>query len=253
MLVAFDLDGTLHFQGAEGDVSALNELADYLRSKDVFTVLATGRSIAETLELKYIMDQLPVGAIVTNGGAQVYLRQGGSFVPDVSFSCPPNAIIDDVSRSVFSGLFTEESLIWLQEDRHQFPGKLSFYVRPEAVIRLRSRIAEVRALYPTFEYLITYNPEERGYHYFDVHPEESTKLAGVRHLARAVGVADEDVVYFGDNGNDLPCIRNFQCSALIDTYLDDLQMDAKDLNWTRVMKLKRGGAAAIVDALKEMR
>ena len=101
--------------------------------------------------------------------------------------------------------------------------------------------------------MISYNPEDRGYHYFDVHPKGSTKLAGLRYLAGAVGVAEKEIVYFGDNGNDLPCIRAFERTVVVNTYLDELRKDTEDFDWGGVVQLTRGGATAIVGALKVMR
>jgi len=252
MLVAFDLDGTLHSHDGVDDDAALGELADYLTDRGVFTVLATGRSLGQTLELRQIMESLPVDAIVANCGAQVYFRQQANFVPDTTFSTRPGATITESDRSALGGFFSGNASVWLQEDRHQFPGKLSFYVRAEAIKSLRALISEARMHYPAFEYLISYNPEDRGYHYFDVHPKDSTKLAGLLHIAGVVDVAESEIVYFGDNGNDLPCIRAFERTAMVDTYLDDLRKDTEDFDWSRVLKLQYSGAAPILSALKEM-
>lgn len=253
MLVAFDLDGTLYVPGGVEDSKALDALADHLRTTKAVTVLATGRSLDETLALQPIMAQLPVEFIVANCGAQVYLRREGAFVHDPSFSCRPGNTIPDGVRSELSELFLSNELITLQEARHQFPGKLSFYLRVEALSRLRELIAKARANHPTYEYLISYNSADRGYHYFDIQSPKSTKLAALQFLAGTLMVEEEDVVYFGDNGNDLPCIRTFRRAVIIDTYLDELSRDTRNFDWARVVQLPRGGAAALLGALKEMK
>ncbi|GAB2896639.1 hypothetical protein GCM10027046_27630 [Uliginosibacterium flavum] len=252
MLVAFDLDGTLHCRDAEDEGGALAELADCLRDRGAFTVLATGRSLEETLELDQIMNCLPVDAIVANSGAQVYFGQSVGFMQDASFAARPGAEMPDSDRFALIALFLGNASVTLQEERHQFPGKLAFYVRTEALAQLRALVNEAKTYYPAYEYLVSYNPPDRGFHYFDVHPRQSTKLAGLWYVADVFGVVEENIIYFGDNGNDLPCIRGLRRAAIIDTYLDELRKDADGFDWHGVMQLRRGGAATMVQALREM-
>lgn len=251
MLVAFDLDGTLYCRDAEEEGEVLAELADCLRSRGAFTVLATGRSLEETLELDQIMTRLAVDAIVANSGVQVYFRQPEGLVLDVSFASKPEAVIPDLDRFALITLFLGNAAITLQEDRHQFPGKLAFYVNAEALGQLRALINQAKTCCPAYEYLISYNPPDRGYHYFDVHSLQTTKLAGLRYVADAIGVAEENVVYFGDNGNDMPCIRALRRTVIVDTYLDELRKDVDGFDWRDVIRIRRGGAATALKVLRE--
>ena len=252
MLAAFDLDGTLHCQDSGNDATSLGELAIALRDQRTFTVLVTGRSLDEVMELQQIMSCLVVDAIIANSGTQVYFRQAESFVLDSAYAARAGASIPESDREIISGLFLSISAVTLQEKRHQFPGKLAFYVKTEGLLPLRALLMKVKVRYPFYEYLISYNPVERGYHYIDVHSKGCTKLAGLRFVAASVGVAEENILYFGDNGNDLPCFMALSRTAVIETYMDQLYWDAAGFDWASVMRLKRGGGASILQAFREM-
>lgn len=251
-LVAFDLDGTLHYRDAGDEKEMLSELADYLHDTGALTLLVTGRSLQETQELDQIMTCLPVHAIVANSGAQVYFAQPKEFMLDASFEARNGSVIKASDYFALKALFLGNASITLQGDHHQFLGKLAFYVMTEALEQVRILVTEAKKCFPAYEYLISYNPPDRGYHYFDIHPQQSTKLAGLRYVANVVGVTDENIIYFGDNGNDLPCFRALRRTVIVDTYLDELRKDAEDIDWRGVMLLQRGGAASIVQALRAM-
>jgi HAD superfamily hydrolase (TIGR01484 family) len=252
MLIAFDLDGTLHPSCGDNEAESLGKLADYLSSRSIFTVLATGRSLNKTLELTQIIERLPIDGIVANSGSQVYLRKNGVFILDRNFSVNPSSTIPQKDRGEICQFFLRSASVWCQESKHQFPGKLSFYIDVEAISTIRKMIVDARVLFPNFEYLISYNNQDRCYHYLDVLTQSATKLAGLRHIALTVGIMEKDILYFGDNGNDLPCIRAFERSVMIKTHLDNLQKDTKDFDWNRVLKLQNSGANSILAALKEI-
>ena len=254
MLVAIDIDGTL-IAAEDQDVEqkqALTDLGSLVDRRGARIVLATGRSLAQTLELVDLVRRLPLFGIVANGGAEVFTSSDGRFERQADYEASVGETLEPQCREELRRMFAAEGAVWLQEPERQFPGKLSFYVRADAVPTLRARIAHARGLFPACDFLLSYNEPAKGYHYFDVQSKWATKYTALQFVARRIGVSVLDMIYFGDNGNDVPCLRHIPRSYLIETHLESLRQDGHEIDWDRIRVLDSPGARSIVQVLRSV-
>ena len=115
----------------------------------------------------------------------------------------------------------------LQEPERQARFKVSFYAEvdadPErllAPVRRRLEARRVRAS------LIWSIDEAAGRGLLDVLPERATKLGAVHFLIERLGCEEEDAVFAGDSGNDLPVLTSGLQAVLVANACSDVRDDA---------------------------
>lgn len=247
--VIFDLDGTLLPNNLSLNQSELRFLGDRLRDLEVLVVFATGRSLVKVLELEGVVDALSPVAIVTNCGAEIFLKQDGCFVCDESYLQYVDTHSFSFDKERIEKYLDKEIFLTQQESKYQFNYKISYYIDLNKCISVRSFVDNFKQRFNNHELLISLAEIESGLHYLDVQPFHASKYGALAYMLESIGIEEKDVWYFGDNGNDLPCILGFEQSTMITTYKDCLVEIYPELLNSKICWIENSGPISLLESL----
>jgi|GEM_PF-2097246 len=250
--IALDIDGTLLSQNNQFDIEDMYRLVKFASISNLKIILATGRSIEETENLKEILDILDVQAIVTNCGMELYCRNVSKFEFETGYHNQLNSRVEEFDRDTIFSTLKQIGTIYPQEEEHQFPLKISFYTSDADLKYNQQLINEYRKEISGIDFLFTYNQAEKGFHYLDVQPHFATKLSGIAYYLNKNDSTLDDVIYFGDNGNDVPCFRKIALSAIIKTHLTNMHSYYSDVPWESIESVNSVGAGDILKTLERI-
>lgn len=134
----------------------------------------------------------------------------------------------------------------LQEPGKQAPCKLSYYV--ELIEDHHRIVRQVRERLDSRELdvnLIWSVDEAEGVGLLDVLPARASKLHALRYLQAELGIANENTVFAGDSGNDLPVLVSPVPSVLVANALPEVAQQARqqaaELGNQETLYLAQGG------------
>ena len=234
--VIFDLDGTLLPDGAALDQKALKRLGEQLRASGQAVVFATGRDMAKVLELDGVVGALAPVAIVANCGAEIFLKQGDDYINDAQYQQHLRDNGEFFEHHAIDTYLGQFEFLIRQERKYQFDYKVSYYIDLKKCDSARSFVEAFRARFEGHELLISLAKVGSVFHYLDVQPIHGTKYSALAYMLEGMGVNQVNVKYFGDNGNDLPCVLGFKQAAMIATHKESLvdiypELSVKDVSW----------------------
>lgn len=210
-LLVSDIDYTLIVEDQEGDPAALAELGDALKRHGIGFGLATGRSLELVREVLEHHDLPPPSIVICAVGSEIYY--GPDFLPDrgyeqhIAYRWKPREI-----RRALSGLrFLEE-----QEEEHQRPFKISYYMEPGEgrLARVREALAKRK-----LRYNLIYSHDE----FLDLLPHRASKGKAIRYLAHKWGISPDRIAVAGDSGNDEEMLRGAFRGIVVGNHAPELE------------------------------
>ena len=202
-LLASDLDGTVIPPGkiaGDGGISLLRGALE--RSRDVALAYVTGRSLALAMD-GIARHGLPrPDILVCDVGTSVFIADDGAYEPDPGYRELMLEALGGAHPSAARRALSELEHLELQEEHKQAEFKLSYYLPPgpgmdELAALSRERLEGVGR----FNVVHSVDPvDQRGL--LDVLPGSVAKDVAVRYLHDRSGVAEDDLAYAGDSGND---------------------------------------------------
>lgn len=223
-LVAIDIDGTLLNNQGELHTQTIEAL-HLVREQGIRIALATGRITSSTQRVAH-----QIGGevdVVSYNGAYVALSGQDQPITRVSMSMKTirPLIAELEARELYIKMYiddhlyvqtaTEETIQFFQD--HQVPytevgiGNLSRLERDPmklVVIDTSPRLEELYPLLPAWETSCTFFHEEGRRRSIEIAPHSVNKSTGVQHLCRQLGISMQQVMAFGNEGNDLEMIRD---------------------------------------------
>jgi HAD superfamily hydrolase (TIGR01484 family) len=248
--VIFDLDGTLIPDNKALDQNELKLLGEQLRVSGLLVLFATGRSLAKVIALEGVVKALSPIAIVANCGAEIFLNRDGEFIRDTGYFQNVESrgcLFERVPVEAYLGEF---DFLTLQESKYQFDYKISYYIDLNKCVSVRSFIDDFKARFIGHELLISLAKIEAGIHYLDIQSVHATKYAALAYMLKNIGVEERNVKYFGDNGNDLPCVLGFERASMISTYKDRLVGMYPELLCNNISWLENSGPSSLLENLE---
>lgn len=232
-LFAFDIDGTLLDTNKQA-LDSTREALDKLRKAGHLVTIATGRSRFHAQEV--IRDLDFTNYILCNGAAgfldheQVYKNlldreQLDRFVEEAHSENIDTAFVslDNIKRS------SSNHVGVMEEAMHSFGAVL-----PE----LDQYFVEEQEIYQALAFFDkTYDDRFADYdkirfvrwheNSVDIVPHDGSKAATIVHLADQVGIAQEDIISFGDGQNDREMLRMSGIGVAMGNAVPEVQAEAK--------------------------
>lgn len=231
-LFAFDIDGTLLDTNKQA-LDSTREALDKLRKAGHLVTIATGRSRFHAQEV--IRDLAFTNYILCNGAAgfldheQVYKNlldreQLDHFVKEAQEKNVDTAFVslDNIKR------FSSNHVHVMEEAMHSFGAVL-----PE----LDQYFVEEQDIYQALAFFDqSYDQHFANYdkirfvrwheNSVDVVPHDGSKAATILHLAEQVGIAQEDIISFGDGQNDREMLRMSGIGVAMGNAVSEVQAEA---------------------------
>ena len=226
-ILATDLDRTLLPNGSwESDSEAIGLFNELTAINDVLLVYVTGRNLALTEKaIKEYGVRYP-DILCGDVGTTIRRYENGEWHFDEGW-------IDRVKKESpgWDALAIREAVAGIdgireQEREHLNPFKQSYYVEHDKHVEALATIDE--RVKGKFDEVIIYSFDSQdGKGLLDFLPASATKLTALEYVAEEFGVANEDVVFCGDSGNDIfPLTAGF-CGVLVRNADDQLVNDVK--------------------------
>lgn len=230
-----DVDGTLLDAGSPGAGAA--RLGERLRAADAALVLSSGRGLELSLEAAAVLEggglPRPAG-LVCGVGTQIYLWDGGRYVPDAAWR-------DQLAASGFDAEAVRRALAPVpglepQPSEADNAFKLSFFVEPrpegdqvvaDARAALEDAAVPARTVYSAGRYV-------------DVLAPNASKGSALVHLSGRYGLSGHDVVATGDSGNDRELLMTAAAEGMVAVLVANHEPEMSDMRSVRGVVLAEG-------------
>ncbi len=118
----------------------------------------------------------------------------------------------------------------LQENTKQNDYKLSYYLPLNAdPVRIEQQAGQILAELGVDASLIMSIDEAKQVGLLDVLPKNATKLHAIRFLQQYLDLAQEETIFCGDSGNDLPVLGSPMRSVLVANAHRDIKKQSREL------------------------
>lgn len=227
-LLCTDLDRTLLPNGAQPESpEARKRFSQFAARPEVSLAFVSGRH--RSLVLAAIEEyQIPEpNFVIGDVGTNIYSVQDNHWRTWQSWSDVIGTDWDELSRDDLEALFADLHELRLQEPEKQNRFKLSYYAAPDAEIQplqiemeRRLNAQHVRAS------LIWSVDETVSIGLVDVLPARANKLHAIEFLMGQHGFTQDNTVFAGDSGNDLPVLISPVNSGLVANALAEVKQQA---------------------------
>jgi HAD superfamily hydrolase (TIGR01484 family) len=231
-ILSLDIDGTLigHHKNNGAFLDELNKLSKFCVKKKIEIIFATGRSLEEVYKDLVLIEILKPIFIISNCGMDIYKRTKNNYIKLRSYEEILNSTCDKellTCEKLITGLFPKMKI---QETHRQFKYKKSYYIADHDLKILQNKKQEINELFVNSEIIVTFCNNEP--HYLDLQHKNATKFGALNFIIKSeLKTSLDEVCYFGDNGNDIPCFLNLNKSYLFNLFEEPLRQFYKiDMN-----------------------
>ena len=230
ILLCSDLDRTILPNGAQPESPEARPLFRALTERDeVSLAYVSGRDLSllqEAVESYQI--PLPDYAI-GDVGTTIYQVKNNCWVPWSEWSDEIAGDWGGKSHAELADLFADVSLLRPQEDEKQNTFKLSYYTDTDIdqgllLVEMEQRLAK-KGIQASLIWSID---DAVGVGLIDVLPRCATKVHAVRFLMEHKNFREEQTVFSGDSGNDLPALTSGMQAILVKNARDEVRRLAKE-------------------------
>lgn len=223
-ILSLDIDGTLINHDMEHDIfiGGLIQLSKFCVTKSIEIILVTGRSLEEVYKDHVLKDILKPIFIITNCGMDIYKKTKNNYIrvsdydEILKLTCDKELL--DCEKLIKKILPDIE----LQEIYRQFKFKKSYYIEDHHLRILQNKKQEINKLFANTEIIATFCNREP--HYLDLQHRNTTKFGALNYvIKKELEISINQVIYFGDNGNDMPCFLNLNKSYLFNFFEEPLK------------------------------
>jgi HAD superfamily hydrolase (TIGR01484 family) len=212
------------------DPAARRQLAAFCRLPGVALVYVTGRH-RELVEQAISRYDLPAPDFaVTDVGTKIYRIAAGHWMAMADWEERIAADLRGKSREQLRQELSPITELSLQEADKQNTFKLSYYLSLEAdAARVLARVENCLNRLAVAASLVWSIDEPAQIGLLDVLPRHATKLHGIRFLQQRLGYRQEELLFAGDSGNDLPVLGSAIRSVLVANASDEIKRQARQL------------------------
>lgn len=229
MLLCTDLDRTVLPNGSQPESPQARPLLRRLAARpEVTLAYVSGRNLALLQQAVDDYDIPVPDFAIGDVGTSIYRIEGGAWSPWQAWSDEIARAWHGVTHDGLATLFADIAELRLQEPGKQSAFKLSYYVPLGADIealldRMDARL-EAQGIHATLIWSID---EPAGTGLLDILPSSATKLHAVRFLMACEGFAEEETVFAGDSGNDLPVVASSVPAVLVRNASEEVVTEAQ--------------------------
>ena len=228
ILLCSDLDRTLLPNGPQDESPRARDLLRALAKRpEVTLAYVSGRHKQLLLDAIEEFDIPVPDYAIGDVGTTIYQIVNDQWIPWGEWSTEIAPDWNGCKHDELAALFEDMHGLWLQEDEKQNTYKLSYYAAEGEdakqlvdVMGQRLRAVDVRAglIWSVDEAL------HRGL--LDVLPERATKYHAIRFLMGHKGFSEQNTVFAGDSGNDLPALTSGMQAVLVRNAIDEVRQEA---------------------------
>lgn len=232
LLLCTDMDRTVIPNGFQPEpVDARRHFARFCQRPDVRLVYVTGRHLAlvERAIKNYALPQPDF--IITDVGTKIYQALRSGWQPMTAWENEIDRDWHGKSHAQLKQLLQPVRELRLQESSKQNTHKLSYYLplyldKDAIIARIDSLLSEA-----SVEASVLWSVDEpKNIGLLDVLPRNATKLHAIEFLQQQLGYAEDEVVFAGDSGNDLPVLTSHIQSVLVANASDEIKRAALQLS-----------------------
>jgi sucrose-6-phosphatase len=231
LLLCTDLDRTLIPNGIQAEhPQARIRFNQFCQRHDLTLVYVTGRDqVLVKQAIKNYQLPLPDFAI-TDVGSKIYKITDQQWSPWVNWDNEIEPDWNGFSHQQIKTLLSDITSIKLQELSKQNTHKLSYYLPITLDHNLIiAQIQEKLQQKGIAASLIWSIDEPNSIGLLDVLPQNATKLHAIKFLQQELGYQQNEVIFAGDSGNDLPVLGSDVRSILVANASQEIKQTAIDL------------------------
>lgn len=231
LLLCTDLDRTLIPNGTQAEhPQARSRFNQFCQRHDLTLVYVTGRDQGLVKQaIKNYQLPLPDFAI-TDVGSKIYQITDQQWTPWLNWDNEIEPDWNGFSHQQIKILLSDITSLKLQELTKQNTHKLSYYL-PIALDHklIIDQIQEKLEQKGIAASLIWSIDEPKSIGLLDVLPQNATKLHAIKFLQQELGYQQNEVIFAGDSGNDLPVLGSDVRSILVANASQEIKQAAIDL------------------------
>ncbi len=196
--IFFDIDGTLLSHQSGSVPASTRESIRQLKEQGIKIFAATGRHMLQ-------LEKLPVKGLPFDG----YVTLNGQICMDANKAILYEAPIEPGDTEKMTEIFKQMALPAMVEEAQKaistpvpeigvYTGEKVYqyiaYGKEECVQSLAARLSDCK--------MAKWNP-----YGFDIIPKQGGKVAGIRQILKYFGIGEDEIMAFGDGGNDTDMLR----------------------------------------------
>ena len=228
ILLCSDLDRTLLPNGPQDESPQARDLLRSLTERpEVTLAYVSGRHKQLLLDAIDEFDIPVPDYAIGDVGTTIYQIDNNRWIPWDEWSKEIASDWNGREHDELAALFEGMHGLRLQEDEKQNTFKLSYYAAEDEdsqrlvdVMRQRLQAVEVHAS------LIWSVDEALHRGLLDVLPARATKYHAIRFLMEHKGFSEQNTVFAGDSGNDLPALTSGMQAVLVRNAIDEVRREA---------------------------
>lgn len=231
LLLCTDMDRTVIPNGMQAEhPDARRRFRKFCQSSNVCLVYVTGRhrQLVEKAIRTYSLPQPDY--IISDVGTKIFQFKDGQWQEVQSWCDEIDQDWNGKSHTDLKALLSDIKDLQLQEFSKQNTHKLSFYLplylNKDHVIEEVHRHLHKGDINASVMWSID---ELTNVGLLDVLPEHATKLHAIEFLQGRLGYADNEVVFAGDSGNDMPVLASPIQSVVVNNASDEIKAMAQQL------------------------
>ena len=229
LLLCTDMDGTVIPDGRHPEApGARDRFSAFCAQPHVTLAYVTGRDrgLVEKAIAEY---GLPTpDYAITDVGSMIYAVEAGAWRSKGEWSDEISGDWEGVEGPDIARRFVRMPELRLQEASKQNVHKVSFYVKAgEAIDRLREAVeSQLAGLLEIRCNCIWSVDPVSGTGLLDILPRSANKRHAIRFLRQALSFRDDQVLFAGDSGNDMPVFESAVRSILVGNATDEVRQAA---------------------------
>lgn len=231
LLLCTDMDRTVIPNGMQAEhPDARRRFRKFCQSDNVCLVYVTGRhrQLVEKAIRTYSLPQPDY--IISDVGTKIFQSKDGQWQEVQSWCDEIDQDWNGKSHTDLKALLSDIKDLQLQEFSKQNTHKLSFYLplyldKDHVIEEVHSHLQK-GGINASVMWSID---ELTNVGLLDVLPEHATKLHAIEFLQGRLGYADNEVVFAGDSGNDMPVLASPIQSVVVNNASDEIKAMAQQL------------------------
>lgn len=211
MHLFLDADGTIFRNDSDFDVYnyQYSNFFKFIKENNISVYVVTGRLASELKPIIPFVKGCDIQYIICNNGNSIFDYKKNLNLSDYQDSIHiNNAVFTDIKMNL-EGQFP---FLNLQKPEYQTNTKLCYTFSEANALHIMNHLSEYMQKYVDFHFLIS-TSETAKYYYFDILYKVS-KHSSIQYLTNKLNIK-ENIMFIGDNGNDIPCFVNIENTILI--------------------------------------
>jgi HAD superfamily hydrolase (TIGR01484 family) len=226
-VLAVDLDRTIVPNGKEPYDGSLPLLTSIIDEEDILLIYVTARRI-DSIKSVITEYDLPIPKyIISKVGALIYKSLNDKYIEITAWQ---DIIEDNSNLWDFNGLkdgLSEVDNLEIQKDEEQHRFKLSYYIKTLDGYNKTVDVVSSISHNISGDYVEVTASKDLNSHkgYIDIMPPFLSKLSALLFLQDIIGFRDDEILFAGDSGNDIPVLQSHFDSILV----KNSEIELKDL------------------------